>query len=155
MNPHNKKNCTTRRRFLEYSFFTGALGALALTDTGHAISVDAALNKETASTKAPLRLGLMTYNLAKDWNLDTVIRNCQQAKFEHAELRTTHAHGVEVSLSKAQRHEVRKKFEDAGIRLSLASAFAYHWPDQTKLREHIEGTKEYTLLAQDIGALGI
>lgn len=155
MNPHTKKNYTTRRRFLEHSCFTGALGALALTNTGNAIPADSAADKETASAKTPLRLGLMTYNLAKDWDLDTVIRNCQQAKFEHAELRTTHAHGVEVNLSKAQRHEVRKRFEDAGIRLSLASAFAYHWPDQAKLREHIEGTKEYTLLAQDIGALGI
>jgi sugar phosphate isomerase/epimerase len=50
---------------------------------------------------------------------------------------------------------VRKKFEDAGIKLSLASGFAYHWPDAEKVRENVEGTKKYTLLARDIGARGI
>jgi hypothetical protein len=75
--------------------------------------------------------------------------------WEHAELHTTHAYGVEVGLSKARRRDVRKKFEDAGIKLSLASGFAYHWPDAAQLRENVEGTKEYTLLAHDIGARGI
>ncbi len=103
----------------------------------------------------PLRLGLMTYLLGKDWDVDTLIHNCTQSKFEHAELRATHAHRVEVDLSEKQRQEVHDKFEAAGIKLSLASAFAYHWPEPAKLREHIEGTKEYVLLASDLGALGI
>jgi sugar phosphate isomerase/epimerase len=106
-------------------------------------------------SQRPLRLGLMSYNLAKDWDIDTIIENCTQTGFEHVELRTTHAHGVEVSLRKDQRREVRKRFEDAGLKISLASGFAYHWPDAAQLRQNIEGTKEYTLLAQDIGALGI
>ncbi len=103
----------------------------------------------------PLKLGLMTYTLAKDWDIETIIRNCTETGFEHVELRTTHAHGVEVTLTKAQRQDVRKRFEDAGIRLSLASGFGYHYPDPAELRKHIEGTKEYTLLAHDLGALGI
>jgi sugar phosphate isomerase/epimerase len=97
----------------------------------------------------------MTYNLARDWDLDTLIKNCTETQFEHVELRTTHAHGVEVTLSKAKRREVRKRFEDAGLKLSLASAFAYHWDDPQKLQKSIDGTKEYTLLAKDIGAIGI
>lgn len=103
----------------------------------------------------PLHLGLMTYNLARDWDLDTVIKNCKETGFEHMELRTTHAHGVEVSLSKSQRGEVRRRVADSGLKLSLASGFAYHWDDPAKLRENIEGTQEYLLLAQDVGALGI
>lgn len=103
----------------------------------------------------PLKLGLMTYTLAKDWDIPTIIKNCTETEFEHVELRTTHAHGVEVSLSKAQRRDVRRQFEDAGLKLSLASAFSYHHPDAAELRKHIEGTKEYTILAHDIGALGI
>ncbi len=102
-----------------------------------------------------LKLGLMTYNLARDWDLQTVIRNCTQTGYEHVELRTTHAHGVEVGLSKVQRRDVRRRIEDAGLKLSLASGFAYHWDDAKKLREHIDGTKEYTLLAEDVGAIGI
>jgi sugar phosphate isomerase/epimerase len=105
--------------------------------------------------REPLRLGLMTYNLARNWDIDTIIRNCTETGFEHVELRTTHAHGVEVTLSKSRRQEVRKRFEDAGIKLSLASAFSYHHPDAAELRRHIEGTKEYTILAHDLGALGI
>jgi sugar phosphate isomerase/epimerase len=103
----------------------------------------------------PLRLGLMTYRLGEAWDLDTLIKNCLQTKFEHAELRTTHAHGVEVELSPSQRKDVRSKFEDAGLKLSLASAFAYHWPELERVRENIEGTKRYTLLAHDVGAIGI
>ncbi|UCD52766.1 MAG: TIM barrel protein [Phycisphaerales bacterium] len=102
-----------------------------------------------------LKLGLMSYNLAKGWDIDTIIKNCTETKFEHIELRTTHAHGVEVTLSRAQRQAVRKRFEDAGLKISLASAFSYHHPDPAELREHIEDTKEYTLLARDLGALGI
>jgi len=97
----------------------------------------------------------MTYRLGESWDVDTLIKNCQETKFEHAELRTTHGHGIEVALSKARRDDVRKRFRDAGLALSLASAFAYHWPDPVRLRENIEGTKQYTLLAHDIGARGI
>lgn len=106
-------------------------------------------------SNAPLRLGLMTYNLAKDWDIPTIIKNCTATGFEHIELRTTHAHKVEVTLSRDQRREVRKRFEDAGLKISLASGFGYHYPDPAELRKNIEGTKEYTLLGEDIGAIGI
>jgi len=106
-------------------------------------------------SEKPLKLGLMSYTLAKDWDIATIIKNCTETKFEHIELRTTHAHGVEVTLSPAQRREVRRRFEDAGLEISLASGFSYHHTDQAELRKHIEGTKEYTLLGRDIGALGI
>jgi len=102
-----------------------------------------------------MKLGLVTYNLARDWDLPTLIEMCEKTGFEGVELRTTHAHGVEVSLSSDRRREVRRRFEDAGLKISLASAFAYHHPDAGQLRKEIEGTKEYTLLARDIGALGI
>jgi len=122
-----------------------------------ALTGSRALNAQPSSGKndRPLKLGLMSYNLAKDWDIDTIIKNCTETGFEHIELRTTHAHGVEVTLSKAQRQAVRKRFEDAGLKISLASAFSYHHTDQAELRKHIEGTKEYTLLARDVGALGI
>lgn len=124
-----------------------------------ALAAASALPLSTApaapSENKPLKLGLMTYNLARNWDIETIIKNCTETGFEHAELRTTHAHGVEVSLSKDQRRDVRKRFEDAGIKLSLASAFSYHHPDKEELRKNIEGTKEYTILAHDIGALGI
>ena len=104
----------------------------------------------------PLRLGLVTYNMAKFWNTDTIIRNCTETKFEAVELRTTHAHKVEVDLTPAQRKEVRKKFGDSPVDLtSLGSAFEYDSPDPAVLKKNIEGTKEYSILAHDVGAKGI
>jgi sugar phosphate isomerase/epimerase len=103
-----------------------------------------------------LRLGTVTYNLAKDWDIATIIKNCEEAEFEGVELRTTHAHGVEVSLGKPQREEVKKRFQDSKVGLmGLGSAFEYHTPDQTQLRKHIEATKEYIVLAHDVGASGV
>ncbi len=115
----------------------------------------AAEEGDDTSTIPPLKIGLMTYLLGKEWDIETIIRNCTEAKFEHVELRTTHAHGVEVSLSPQERAGVRQRFEDAGLKLSLASGFAYHHSDPAKQKENIEGTKEYTLLARDLGAIGI
>jgi sugar phosphate isomerase/epimerase len=76
-------------------------------------------------------------------------------QLEHVELRTTHQHGVEVGLNKQQRLEVKKRFADANIAISLASAFSYHYEDKAELRKNIEETKEYLQLAADVGAEGI
>lgn len=144
------ENHVTRRTFLK----TSTMAAPAAATAALALPSIAAAEPDTQRTAPPLKLGLMTYTLGAKWDVDTIIANLKEAKWEHAELRTTHAHGVEISLSKQQRAEVRAKFEDAGLKLSLASAFAYHWEDPAKVRENIEGTKEYTLFARDIGALG-
>src|SRR5690349_20987652 len=110
----------------------------------------------TGEKKPQMRLGLVTYNLAKDWSLDTIIKNCQETHFEGVELRTSHAHGVEVNLSTQQRAEVRRRFRDSKIQLmGLGSAFDYHTPDPAKLRRDIQATKEYILLAHDVGAGGV
>jgi len=103
-----------------------------------------------------MHLGLVTYNLAADWDIPTIIKNCEAAKFEGVELRTTHAHKVEVSLSQEQRKEVRKKFADSKVQLmGLGGIFDYHTPDQARLRADIEATRQYILLAEDVGATGV
>lgn len=102
------------------------------------------------------RLGTVTYNLAKDWDIPTIIKNCVQTGFEAVELRTTHRHGVEPSLSKEQRLEVRNRFLDAPVRLlSLGSICEYHSPDPALLRKNIEETQRFAELAHDIGAIGV
>ena len=103
-----------------------------------------------------MRLGLVTYKLARDWDVDTIIANCEATGFEGVELRTTHAHGVEVGLSAAERAEVRARFEDSGVELAgLGSAFGYDAVDPGEVRRNIEGTKEYVRLAADLGAAGV
>ena len=105
---------------------------------------------------ARLRLGTVTYNIAKDWDLPTILEKLEQLKYEGVELRTTHKHGVEISLTTAERAEVKKRFADSPVELAgLGSAFEYQSTDPAEVRKNIEGTKQYVLLAHDIGAPGI
>lgn len=103
-----------------------------------------------------MKLGIVTYNLGREWDIETIIRNCTEARIDGVELRTTHAHGVEVHLNPEQRAAVRQRFADSAVTLhSLGSAFDFHTPNQAKLRHDIAATKEYILLARDVGATGI
>ncbi len=144
---------TDRRNFLARAGM--GLGALGLLKS----SLPAAEPAKAAPSFArssKFHLGTVTYNLAQDWDVPTIIKNCTAAKFEGVELRTSHKHGVEVTLSREQRAEVRKRFQDSPVQLmGLGSAFDYHTPDQAKLRKDIEATKEYIALAQDVGATGV
>ncbi len=99
-----------------------------------------------------LQLGTVTYNIAKDWDLDTILKKLEALKYQGVELRTGHKHGVEVGLTKDQRAEVKKKFDDSPVELAgLGSAFEYQSADPAKVKENIEGTKAYVRLAHDIG----
>ncbi|MFP4058642.1 MAG: sugar phosphate isomerase/epimerase family protein [Candidatus Brocadiia bacterium] len=103
-----------------------------------------------------MKLGLVTYNLAKDWDLPTLLERCEKTGFEGVELRTTHAHGVEVSLSKEGRERVRQLFADSPVALAgLGSAFEFDSPDPDEVRANIEGTQEMVRLAADVGAPGV
>jgi sugar phosphate isomerase/epimerase len=103
-----------------------------------------------------MKLGIVTYNIGKDWDLDTLIANCEETGFDGVELRTTHAHGVEVELSAAERTAVRKRFDDSKVEIvGLGSAFEYDAIDPEELKQQIEGTKEYIRLAHDLGVSGI
>lgn len=135
--------------------FLNSLGALA---AASAIPqrVEAAEASSFISGKPRMKLGIVTYNIAKDWDVPTIIKNCAQTKFQGVELRTTHKHGVEVNLSREERATVRKRFADSPVELmGLGSAFEFQMTDQAKLRAEIEATKEYILLAQDVGASGV
>lgn len=103
-----------------------------------------------------MRLGLVTYNLAKDWDLEALIANCEQTGFAGVELRTTHAHKVESDLNPAQRAAVRKRFAGSQVELvGLGTAFEFDAVDPAELQRHIEGTKAYLQLAADLGASGV
>jgi len=145
------KNQISLRTFLRNASIAGQVVFMA-----GCVTPDPDEKKTMVINKTPLKIGLMTYLLGKDWNIETLIKNCTDAGFQSVELRTTHAHGVEVTLSASERAEVRKRFEDSSLEtISLASAFQYHSPDKAELRKNIEGTKEYVLLARDVGATGI
>jgi len=148
------KNQISRKKFLQ----TAAVAGTVVMAPGFSMPSVNEQKQETAIilNKNPLKIGLMTYLLGRDWDIETIIKNCTATGFQSVELRTTHGHGVEVMLTSAQRAEVNKRFKDSPLdTISLASAFQYHSPDPAELKKNIEGTKEYVLLARDVGATGI
>ncbi|MEM2848865.1 MAG: sugar phosphate isomerase/epimerase family protein [Candidatus Bathyarchaeia archaeon] len=103
-----------------------------------------------------LRLGLVTYNLARSWSIERIIEICSKTGFEAVELRTTHAHGVEPSISVEERRRVREAFEKSPVRLlSLGTTCEYHSPDKAEVDRNIETTEAFIRLAYDVGALGV
>jgi len=143
----------SRRNFIQATGLgVGALSLNAIAAPGAGATDNAGI----PARRPTMHLGLVTYNLAADWDIPTIIKNCEATLFEGVELRTTHAHKVEVNLSKQERKDVRKRFADSKVQLmGLGSAFDYHTPDQAKLRKDIEATKEYIILAEDVGATGV
>ena len=100
-----------------------------------------------------LKLGTVTYNIAKDWDVPTIIKNLTEAGFDAVELRTTHKHGVEITLTPAERAEVRKQFEGSPIKIGgLGTTCEFHAADQAVVRKNIDETKEWVKLAKDLGS---
>ncbi|MFC1479596.1 sugar phosphate isomerase/epimerase family protein [Planctomycetota bacterium] len=103
-----------------------------------------------------MKLGLVTYDIAKDWDIDTMIGNLEETEFDGVELRTTHAHGVEVALGPEKREEVAGTFYNSRIELvALGSVCEYHSDDPDQVEKNIEETKEFIQLAADVGARGV
>lgn len=103
-----------------------------------------------------MQFGLVTYLWGKDLNLTELIGVCEQAGIRGVELRTEHKHGVEPSLDKRQRAEIRKRFEDSNVTLvGYGSNAQFHEADPAKLRHNIELTKKYVELMHDCGGTGV
>lgn len=135
----------SRRQFLKSTLISGA-----------GLAVLPVLPLDAARRESKMRFGLVTYEWAKDWDLATLITNCEKTGVLGVELRTQHAHAVETNLSKSQREEVKKRFADSPVTcLGYGSNYEYHSPDPEKLKQNIEGTKAYIELCHDIGATGI
>ena len=135
----------SRRNFLQKSIVAGA--GLSLINPFSAFAM---------AKKPDMKLGLVTYQWGKDWDLPTLIANCEKTGFLGVELRTQHAHGVETSLSAGERAEVKKRFADSPVTcVGYGSNFEYHSTDQAAVKENIEGTKAYLKLCKEIGATGI
>jgi Sugar phosphate isomerases/epimerases len=103
--------------------------------------------------RAPLKLGIVTYNIGKDWDVPTIIKNLTEVGMDGVELRTTHKHGVEISLPAAARAEVRKQFEGSAVKIGgLGTTCEYHAADPASVRKNIDETKAWVTLAQDLGS---
>jgi len=105
---------------------------------------------------ADIRFGLVTYQWGKDWDLPTLITNCSKAGVLGVELRTTHKHGVEPSLTEEQRADVRKRFADSDVKcVGIGSNERYDSPDAAVLKKAIEDTKAFVIVSHDVGGSGV
>lgn len=101
-------------------------------------------------------LGAVTYNTLKEFDVDTIIRVLQEARFEGVELRTGHKHGVEPSIGAEQRKQVRRKFEQSKVRLvSYGTTCRFQSPDSAERERQLDVAKQFVDLAHDTGAKGI
>jgi sugar phosphate isomerase/epimerase len=139
----------SRREFLTQT--SAALATGLLYD-----GLSAASGAEPRKTPGRMQLGLVTYNWGKDWDVPTVITNCVATGFSGVELRSTHKHGVEISLDAAGRKKVRRQFEDSPVELvGLGSACEYHSADPAVVTKNIEETKAFIKLCRDVGGSGV
>lgn len=100
--------------------------------------------------------GLVTYQWGKDWDLPTLIQNCEKAGVAGVELRTTHAHGVEPSLDAKQRAAVQQVFQSSPVVLvGLGSNERFDNPDPAVVKKAIEASKAFIRLSHDVGGSGV
>ena len=137
----------TRRDFLKQAaMFTACFGSVQL----YPASVFA------AEQRKKMKLGLVTYNWGMDWDVPTLIANCEKARLSGVELRVDHAHNVTPKLSAAERKAIARRFAGSTVKLvSFGTTCEFHAPDPATLQKNIEEAKEYVLLAKDCGATGI
>ncbi len=109
-----------------------------------------------APRQAKMAYGLVTYMWGADWTLPKLLQYCEQADVLGVELRTTHAHGVEPTLSGKQRVEVRKRFADSPVELvGLGSNERFDSPSKETLQKAIDATKRFVELSHDVGSSGV
>jgi len=101
-------------------------------------------------------LGAVTYNVLKDWDVDTIVKELDAAGFEAVELRTGHRHLIEPSIGAAERERVRILFERSKVRLlSFGSTCEFQSPDADERRKQVAIAKTFIDLAHDTGAWGV
>lgn len=133
-----------------------AAGAAAL--LGHSASSLLGQDKDSGTSPKEVNFGfgLVTYMWGSDLELPELLDVCRQSGLAGVELRTTHKHGVEPSLTAEQRGEVRKRFEDSGVTLvGIGSDERFDNPDPAVVKKAVERSKEFVRLSHDVGGSGV
>lgn len=137
-------NTLSRRSFL------AAAGALGITGGLRP------LLSLAAEEAAKFKLGIVTYNVPKDWDLPTLLKVCKEVGIAAIECRTTHKHGVEPGLNADQRKEVKKQFADSGVVFwGCGSVCEFHSDKPEVVKKNIEDCKAFVKLVQDLGGRGV
>lgn len=137
---------TNRRDFIKGISLTG-LATMALPTE----EVLAMIRK-----RSKMKPGLVTYLWGKDWDVPTIIQNCEKSNLLGVELRTEHKHGVEPTLTAAQRREVKARFDNSNVEfIGYGSNVEFDSPDPAILKKNMELAKELIKLTHDVGGSGV
>jgi sugar phosphate isomerase/epimerase len=140
-----------RRQFI---FSSGALAGTAVFPAATATKTDPASATRTDAPK--FKLGTITYNIAEFWDLPTLLKVCRTTGYGYVELRTTHAHKVEPNLGAEERREVKRQFDEAGIKLwSFGTICEFQSPEPATVKNQVEVCRSFCQLAADVGARGV
>ncbi len=143
-------NSPTRRQFLH----AVPLATMATPLAAKATPTIAA--RSLAESPRKFSLGLVTYNVASTWDLPTILKVCKSVGISPVELRTTHAHKVEPTLSSSERKEVRKRFADSGVQFwGCGSTCDFHHTDRAQVEKQIEICKRFIELVADLDGTGV
>lgn len=154
--PQSAQSQDRARGVSRRTFLNRTAGVLAAGSIGGSPFRSALATPAPAAPATSMRLGLVTYNWGKDWDVPTLIRNCEETGFAGVELRSTHKHGVEITLNESQRARVRAQFADSNVELAgLGSACEYHSDKPEVVRKNIEETKQFVRLCHDLGGTGV
>lgn len=146
-----------RRAFLRQAAVAGSLPLFGTALLGSPLleTLSRAAAPEGDSS-AHMKFGLVTYQWGKDMDLPTLIAACEKSGLLGVELRSEHRHGVEPSLSQAERRDVRRRFADSPVTLvGYGSNAQFHENDPRRVKENIELTKSYVRLMHDCGGSGV
>lgn len=145
-----------RRRAFAAASVVG-MGATVLSKSIYSDDVAVAdESQEQEQLNAPFGFGLVTYMWGADWDLETLLKNCETVGMQGVELRTTHAHKVEPTLTMEQREEVRARFADSSVTLvGIGSDERFDNPDPQIVKNAIEATKDFVRLSHDVGGSGV
>ena len=103
-----------------------------------------------------MQLGAVTYNVLKDMDLETIIKTLEATGFEAVELRTGHKHGVEPTMSVAERQRVKDRFSRTKIKLlSYGTTCEFQSADAAERKRQVELAKQFITLAHDTDATGV
>ena len=146
-----------RKQISRRSMITSSAAIAAVAGLGSSVNLLARpqnVSRGTATTE--MNFGLVTYQWGKDLDLPSLIDTCEKSGLTGVELRTEHRHAVEPSLSKADRDDVRKRFEASAVELvGYGSNAQFHEADPEKVKANIELTKQYIQLMHDCGGSGV
>lgn len=101
-----------------------------------------------------MKLSLLTYNMAKNWDLPKIVEMARAGGFAGIEFRAeaNHKHGVELEATPEQRREIRDRIQDGYLDIAcIGLSSRFDTPDENRRREVVERTKRYVDLAAAVG----